>query len=231
MAGLAYSLVATRQGFTLSAAGFSDKLPNLALRVTQALAARAAAPCDPGLFVRAHERLTLTLRNAGHVAASRAREARLECLEVPHFTAAEQLAVLPSLTSADLDTYATAALAEPTLAQYTTVFASGNVSAAQALEFYAASRAVLRLPPDPMYDGVDGGALPLPARRAIGGCLLLRRGEYHCRRVSSTNSAETNSAIELYWQLGEATPALCARLDLLLQLIWEPLFDRLRTKE
>lgn len=51
------------------------------------------------------------------------------------------------------------------------------------------------------------------------------------RRAPVKNSEEANSVAELYCQVGPASVALRARLDLFEQLLSEPFYDTLRTKE
>lgn len=69
------------------------------------------------------------------------------------------------------------------------------------------------------------------AELALEGCVVLPNGSARCYRVASTNAAETSHAVELYWQLGPLSHGLAARLELLVHLMEEPLFDQLRTKE
>ena len=45
------------------------------------------------------------------------------------------------------------------------------------------------------------------------------------------NPTDSNSAVETYWQLGPSEHGLSARLTLLEHLMYEPLFDALRTKQ
>ena len=64
------------------------------------------------------------------------------------------------------------------------------------------------------------------------GCVILpSQPARHYRVVSATNKEETNRAVELYWQLGPVSFALAAKVELLVHLMWEPIFNRLRTKE
>ena len=67
------------------------------------------------------------------------------------------------------------------------------------------------------------------------------RAPRHCAQIPegaslkvvalAENPEEENSGIEVYYQLGEATLETCAKLDLLHQVINEPFFDVLRTKQ
>lgn len=73
---------------------------------------------------------------------------------------------------------------------------------------------------------------PWPQDLAPDGCFLLQDvPSWHCHRVASTNAAESNVAVELYWQLGVESHELSARVALLCHLMYEPVFDQLRTKE
>ena len=249
VAGLAYSLAAVASGgFAVSAAGFSHKLPSLCLRVCGALAETlSAAPADAAaleLFDRARQKLTLALSNAGHVAANCAYEGRLTCLEHPHFSPEEQLVALRELRPTDLTAFAAsewsrgvdesnaADVTPPRDGSFLTVVACGNVSSDEALEFYSNARAALRL--SEAAAAVPPPSAPSPPspgpRRSLGSCVVLKPG-CGCYRVGSSNASETNNAVELYWQLEPYKFELAAKLDLLVHLMFEPLFDQLRTKE
>ena len=267
-AGLAYTLVSTWRGYVISAGGFSHKCPELALRVAAALMSTVRGPVDAALFERSVARMALKLRNSGRTVAERGRNARLECLEVPHYSSAAQLAALTSLTPAMLDAHLSREFAptddpppagpsgEVVPPVHVTAFAYGNLDAPEARRFYDA--ALRTLQPDATHDAepltvvgapasaetAEGGvmqvdaaawrALPPHVAGGVGcvGCVLLpTRPPRHCRLVAATNASESNRAVELYWQLGPVSYALCARMELLVHLMWEPIFNRLRTKE
>jgi len=244
VAGLGYSLAATQEGFTLSAAGFSHKLPALTQRVCTALAVTLGGAIDASLFERAKQKLSLNLANHGHVVADRACEARLELISEPHFTGPTQLSALRALTLRDLEDYVAR---EWPLGGSSgggddgdgggprfclRAFASGNLSTDEALGFYADARTALNLLPEAACtDAAKAPSLDRPLKRLDGCCVLPPDGTPGCYRVASTNESETNSALEIYWQVGPKTCGLAARVDLLVHLMFEPLFDQLRTKE
>ena len=275
VAGLGYSLSPSGHGFTISAAGFSHKLPALALRVCSALSTTATSPCDTVLFDRAVQKLKLALQNAGHVAAERAHEARLQILERPHFTPTAQLDELARLTPTDVEAYISAELGlmqraggdlggdlggggavgggdggavgcdgggdSGACGLVLSAYVAGNLTEDEALCLYAQARSALRLPRDERQphrsnaaepvstdkaptpkatapkvtapkaaapkeprDAESDGAAYAEADRALDGCVLLPAGVARCYRVASTNQAETNCAIELYWQVRAA---------------------------
>ena len=54
---------------------------------------------------------------------------------------------------------------------------------------------------------------------------------FYRRRQPAKNAAEENSAVEIYFQCGQNDPHLRAGLDLIEQILSEPCFNVLRTKE
>ena len=95
-------------------------------------------------------------------------------------------------------------------------------------------------PAGELYRGVfaDGCVLlpPSPPRHVVvarakqAGCsCCCSCGGADTRHVAQ--AGETNCALELYWQLGPDEPEESARLSLLEHLMWEPLFNQLRTKQ
>ena len=296
VAGVGYTLGVSLHGYTISSGGFSHKTPALALRVCEALAAVAFKPINPALFERAVHKMRLSLQNYGHNAADRARDARLEMVEAPHFTAAEQLAALPALTVTDLAAFLSREFfgvksvrgesgeggrgrKHPT-PLHLTLFAHGNMTSEETIDLYRSALRALRIEADvpasragaeaetrnPItaaptiasetgFDAVAEACEPCEdsperatAAKGEGGeehvtapripslfpqaCVLLPASPArHCYQVASTNAAENNRAVEMYWQLGAESHALAAKVDLLVHLMYEPLFNRLRTKE
>ena len=68
---------------------------------------------------------------------------------------------------------------------------------------------------------------------SLDGCRLLPENglAVPCYQVSSKNKAEVNRTVEMYFQLGDNSPANVAKAQLLSAFMSEPFFDQLRTKE
>ena len=98
------------------------------------------------------------------------------------------------------------------------MYAGGNLDAAQARGVYDDVHAALGAPP------------PLDARSPLAQCVQLPAGRAE-RRVPGRNANDENAACDLYWQIGVDAVATSARLGLLEHLMYEPLFDALRTKQ
>lgn len=92
----------------------------------------------------------------------------------------------------------------------------GNVSAKEAINI--GNTVTNLLPTRPLPSPIKVRAKELPLGES-----------YIC--VRSLQDRDTNSSITNYYQIGKSTIALTAKLDLLVSLIEEPLFDTLRTKE
>jgi secreted Zn-dependent insulinase-like peptidase len=241
--GLHYQLEPGDSGFSIITTGFSHKLPVLALRVTEALAAVAAKPVDADLLGRMIEKARQKYQNAGKTSGERVRAARLRCITSPFHTSAAKLAALPGITAAQLDEFLKGDLAPATAgepaAHHLTVYAAGNLNEDEALAFFDSACEALGAqrggdPAAPSPDdkpGVWRATPPSVPGCAPEGCALHNDGVWRVHAVSATNAAEKNRSVELLWQLGECTHALQARLDLLVAVMAEPCFDILRTKQ
>jgi len=96
----------------------------------------------------------------------------------------------------------------------------GNITHDEAKSVAALAEEVFKLP-QPVYFG------QLVERRYV----RLAEGKTYIHRMKGLNPAETNSATVNYYQMGLADIRGTAVLDLFSQIIREPLFSQLRTKE
>eukprot|EP00302_Diacronema_sp_CCMP2436_P019842 CAMPEP_0179961796 /NCGR_PEP_ID=MMETSP0983-20121128/29882_1 /TAXON_ID=483367 /ORGANISM="non described non described, Strain CCMP 2436" /LENGTH=459 /DNA_ID=CAMNT_0021874271 /DNA_START=565 /DNA_END=1945 /DNA_ORIENTATION=- len=215
-----YGLSPSGRGLALEVDGFSQKLPELACRVAAAYAALADGACDDQTFERVRQSVQLALVNSGFGPLDLAELKRLRCLEARHFPAEAQLEHLPSASAAKLAAWVRAALASGVeIAAY----AGGNLAASEAKALCESLREALGSPPLLAADAIALGA---------NGCVALPAGPSHfVMQLAGKNPGDANSAIELYWQIGAWSAKVAASVSLLEHLMYEPLFDQLRTKQ
>mmetsp|Transcript_41353 Transcript_41353/g.94825 ORF Transcript_41353/g.94825 Transcript_41353/m.94825 type:complete len:296 (+) Transcript_41353:3-890(+) len=103
---------------------------------------------------------------------------------------------------------------------YISSYIGGNIDQAEARELF-----------DAMAHTFDGSCALPRSKIHLGQCVELPSSAATLWRVPSRNPADANCAVEVYWQLGESTLRLSAMLSLLDHLMFEPLFDSLRTKQ
>jgi len=100
------------------------------------------------------------------------------------------------------------------------MYVGGNLDATEAVALFDQLVAALRAPP----------AVPAAAR-AVEECVVLPEARWAVRAVAARNADDANCAVQTYWQLGANEPKLNALMSLLEHVMYEPLFDALRTKQ
>ncbi|OQR83495.1 nardilysin [Achlya hypogyna] len=204
-------------GFELQIGGFHDKLLELVHVVTTTLASftLGGARLVEARFDVIKEELLRTYKNALFKPQAQAKYLRLQLLEETAVPLPQLLAALEALSFAELVANAVESRAL-WAGGHLTAFVHGNVSeaAALALSMAVADRFAF------------GPPAPAPTKRIhqlpAAGLTL---------REASDNAAEVNSVVEWYYQFGNHTVATLALADLLEQMMQEPLFDTLRTKQ
>jgi len=227
VAGLSYDLARSVHGYQLQVEGFSHKLKQMLLRVASTLAGLADTPPDDALLSRLVQRMKLGLQNEpGTTAEELAGYERLWCIERTFHHADEKLAALRDVSAADVQAHVAAMLRGGAEVQ---VFAGGNLAAAEAVELFDGVVGALRSPP-PVAE----------AALAVEACVTLPAGgdagssdsaPWLLRAVPARTAQDSNCAVNIYWQLGTNEPRLCALMSLLEHIMYEPLFDSLRTKQ
>lgn len=192
--------------------GFSHKLPALARFVFASLAGLAP---QPDAFARVKEALLRNYRNVNMSPAKHATYQRLLALKNCFWHADTVLAELEQLQLADVQAFL------PSLLEGLCIEAllHGNLDAAEAAELARSVHAAL-----------GGAAVPADSRPAER-CVQLPKGCRLLHRAPVKNPDEENSVCEAYLQCGADTVADRALLDMVEQLLYEPCFDTLRTKE
>ncbi|RLN96429.1 hypothetical protein BBJ28_00002960 [Nothophytophthora sp. Chile5] len=217
VAELMYSLHVKESGLELLFGGFNDKLH---LLVEVVVAAVFATEIRDARFEVMKEELLRESKNSLMKVAHKAKYLRLQLLEKRAFPLEECLDAIEATTISTLKTYVSSHLwgGKTWLAS----FAHGNIAPTVATEMITNIEAKLRAVSAPLL------LRDFPRRRITVipetpmGFLLKERSE---------NKSETNTQVELYYQIGQLSLRHLAYADLLHQLMEEPLFDTLRTKQ
>ncbi|KAI9906073.1 hypothetical protein PsorP6_013696 [Peronosclerospora sorghi] len=217
VAELVYSLQLKESGLELLFGGFNDKLH---IFVDVVVAAVFGTKISEARFEVMREELMRESKNAIVKVAQKAKYLRLQLLEKRSFSLEECLASIESTTAKSLNDFVSTELW--TSKSWLASFAHGNISHNAAAKMIAGVEAQLQQVSEP---------LPLRdiPRRFI--TILPQTEMGFLLKETSENRSETNTQVELYYQIGPATLRSIAYADLLRQLMEEPLFDTLRTKQ
>ncbi|CAI7799723.1 unnamed protein product [Closterium sp. NIES-54] len=206
------------QGFKIEIriTGFSHKLPTLAARIFRHISTfRAAAD----RFSALKEERCRAYRNALLKPLKHSAYLRLLLLRTPAWTIPDKLSALTACEVDDLNAFLQTLFSRTCIE----MLIHGNATEEDALALASAVTDTLPVPSPPLLD--------LPSER----CLQLPRGKSLLVESPVGNPAEENSAVEVYYQAcqdqGRASIRDRSLVDLLEQVMSEPLFDTLRTKE
>lgn len=215
LAGLRYNLNSTAYGVSLSLKGYSDKLHVLLKKVMEKM---VSFKIDPKRFEILKELYGRSLRNF--------------YAEQPHqhavyFTSVvmsellwTQVELLNSLEEVTLEKL-TAFLPQLFSKMYIEGLVYGNVTKQKALEMTEMVENILK-------EQVSTKEL-LPSQRRRLREIQLPDGCYYI--YQETNSVHKSSSIEIYYQCGQQATNTNMLLELFVQIMSEPCFDVLRTKE
>jgi secreted Zn-dependent insulinase-like peptidase len=218
VAGLHYDLGPSVHGVLLSVDGFSHKLSKLAATVCEAFAALGSSDVDAEVYARVKSALELRLANSGFDASTLATTTRQRALDAAMPSAEELVAELGAASPAALRAHVRQMLVG---GAHVAAYVGGNLDAAEARACFDGCVAALGAPPP----------LPASARLDEGCARLVGGGAHPVVALPAKNPAETNCAVELYFQLAPQSAEEGARLSLLEHIMFEPLFDSLRTKQ
>jgi len=217
VAELMYSLHVKESGIELIFGGFNDKLH---LLVEVVVAAVFGTEINEARFEVMREELMRESKNGITKVAQKAKYLRLQLLEKRSFPLEECLDAMEAASVESLKAFVSSHLWADKA--WLASFAHGNISHGDALKIVANVEAQLQRVSAPL----DLRDFPRRLINAIPetptGFLLKERSE---------NKAETNTQVELYYQIGPLSLRSLAYADLLHQLMEEPLFDTLRTKQ
>ncbi|MEW5302568.1 MAG: hypothetical protein WDW38_002287 [Sanguina aurantia] len=201
-------------GLEVRVEGFSHKLPVLTARVFSRL---VDGSYDAQAFANVKEELTRKYRNMNMTVSRHANYNRLYSLCTHSWHCDAILPQLELLQPGDIAPFVASILA----ACHVEALLHGNMTADEGVAL--ASQVCTILGP--------GCKLAASARESEC-CIELPAGPPLVMTQTAKNAEEENSAIEMYFQCGPAThPSDRALLDLVSQILYEPLFSTLRTKQ
>mmetsp|Transcript_29851 Transcript_29851/g.97207 ORF Transcript_29851/g.97207 Transcript_29851/m.97207 type:complete len:1027 (-) Transcript_29851:78-3158(-) len=204
--------------FDIRVTGFSEKLPLFAEKVFHTFSSLRVIP-DRLELVR--EALDMRYRNIAVRAKSLASIGRLVILQRHCFHADAVLAEIRSLTLEEVQSFHTRMLSS----LHVEVLSCGNLTSEEATAIARCSLEQIATPPAAIPETVLP-SLEQVSQLPLGESVVALRGR---------NPEETNSVVELYLQLEvsdyKGDLRNNAMVDLLDQIVYEPYFDTLRTKE
>jgi len=212
LAGLYYSFKDVEDGLLLRVYGFSQNCKVLALHIAQVMRSLVV---EPDRLAVAIEELRRGYRNRLLKPLKHARHLRLRMLCDDIHPPATLAAALEGVTPAMVEDHANTIFQEAFLESYLT----GNITPEQAGSIAREVHTAFKV-----------GGEPTPRRRPRH-CAQVPEGTNVVVSAPGFNPEDENSGIEVYFQLGEATLATCAMADMLHQVMNEPCFDVLRTKQ
>ncbi|RAL37378.1 hypothetical protein DM860_000072 [Cuscuta australis] len=196
--------------------GFNDKLPVLLSKVLAAT--KSFSPKDDRFLV-IKEDMERTLKNTNMKPLNHSSYLRLQVLCQRFWDVEEKQCLLHNLCIADLKAFLPDLLSQ----LYIEGLCHGNLLEEEALDISNIFKSYFPVPPLP---------IEMTHREFI---LCLPSGADLVRDVPVKNKLETNSVVELYYQVepevGSELTKLKALLDLFDEIVEEPLFNQLRTKE
>ena len=192
--------------------GFSHKLTLLGKHIFSHLVGSAL---NRDRFAPVRESLLRALRNSLFSPGRHASFNRLLCLRPAASHVDDVLEALEAVSYDDVEQFRHHLIAHV----HCEVLAHGNVGEGEAVAFVKEVRALFPRPGLP--------AEAIPRERVIG----LESGVAYLHRAWVKNPVETNSAVENYYQVGVDNVRDRAHLLLVEQILGEPCFDVLRTKE
>jgi secreted Zn-dependent insulinase-like peptidase len=209
LAGLSFRLYRHSRGLTVRISGYDERQPELLARILDAL---ASPRIDPRRFEILRNELGRDLENSRLDQPYRRAMTRLhDILVEPNWTVAERLAIVDTLTAAELERFVQGLLARVEVV----ALAHGNVDEAGA-----------RALGDAVYQQLVARAqtVSVPRARVAG----LRRGD---RLAAVLPTEHPESSLVLYLQGPDRDLASRARAGLVAQVTASPFFDALRTEK
>ncbi|XP_031249701.1 nardilysin-like [Pistacia vera] len=196
--------------------GFNDKLPVLLSKVLAV--AKSFLPTDERFKV-VKEDMGRTLKNTNMKPLSHSSYLRLQVLCESFYDVDEKLWVLNDLSLADLKTFIPKLLSQ----LFIEGICHGNLLEDEAIHISNIFKSNFLVKPIPVEMRHQEHVICLPS------------GANLVRDVSVKNKCETNSVVELYFQIeqenGIESIKLKALVDLFDEIVEEPCFNQLRTKE
>eukprot|EP01101_Sappina_pedata_P000854 TRINITY_DN11001_c0_g1_i1.p1 TRINITY_DN11001_c0_g1~~TRINITY_DN11001_c0_g1_i1.p1 ORF type:complete len:972 (+),score=420.53 TRINITY_DN11001_c0_g1_i1:59-2917(+) len=213
ISGLKYGFTPERCGIKLRLVGFSEKLPLLLETVIKRIKELEVAE---DVFGMIKEKLTLDYANyfLGQPYSLAMNDA-YQCLMVPFWHTKEKASALTDVTAADVGVFIKKLFSKVKIES----LVCGNFTRAEAETISKTVES--QLSPKALLE------VEKPATRVVN----IPAGKHFVFRVKNENPNNKNSSIFLFYQNGPESIETTSKLDVLAQIIREPAFDQLRTKE
>ncbi|KAG9445281.1 hypothetical protein H6P81_016621 [Aristolochia fimbriata] len=196
--------------------GFNDKLQVLLIQILNI--SKCFSP-SADRFKVIKEDMERSYRNANLKPLAHATYLRLQALRQKFWDVDDKLSCLSDLSLPDLKAFIPVLLSE----LYIEALCHGNLSLDEAKSISSIFKNFFSVQPLPVEMRHEENILCLPS------------GASFIRNISVKNKLETNSVVELYFQIEQDVGLEATRLraiaDLFDEIIEEPFFDQLRTKE
>ncbi|KAL3144870.1 hypothetical protein ABBQ38_001970 [Trebouxia sp. C0009 RCD-2024] len=212
VAGLSYDMWPEGQaGVEIKVDGFSHKLPLLVDYIFQQL---VSLKVDPARFDRVREGLLRRYKNANFKPDKHATYLRIYAIKQKVWPVEQVHAQLEALTPTTLQELLPKILS----AVFVEGLVHGNLTSQDAVSLGRKVQATLASAPVSADDRPRDRVLQLPAASL-------------CYSAKTKNPEEGNSVVELYVQIGTDDLAKRSMLDMVDQVLHEPCYDTLRTKQ
>ncbi|XP_058457946.1 nardilysin-like isoform X2 [Malaya genurostris] len=213
VAGLDYEIYASEKGIVLKVDGYNQKISIVVSEITKAMQ-RFDKNINPDVFEVIKKKLAKSYYNDIIKASKLNRDIRLKVVQQTFWTTLERFNELKNLTLEDLSTFSIEYFQNVTVQ----ALIQGNFHKQDALNVMSTILTSLKIGEIQNRSLIASRAREIP----LGNNYLTLKSF----RDNDVNTATTN-----FYQAGPVTPAQNSRLELLVMLIEEPLFDILRTKE
>ncbi len=233
MAELHTSISSIDLGLEIKVKGFSDKAPVLLRTVVQAIA-HPESFVSESVFQLQYEKLIRMYRNDGLKSSSAATGARLVALKPSAYSSRDKSKFLQQRAGESSQSRVGAEhsdsgdfITSQCVMQYMREFLR-KVSVEILVHGNMSRSEVLALCEDAFCSGnfgIDGSAHPdqVIVKLPVGIPTILRQ--------APRNPSEPSVCVELYYQFGPIELAHTVKIDLLEQILYEPFYDQLRTKQ
>lgn len=213
VAGLNYELYAAEKGIVLKVDGYNEKLPIIVDEITKAMQ-YFDRNMSADVFNVIKKKLSKTYYNEIIKASKLNRDVRLKVVQEIYWTTVERFHVLKNLTIEDLREFSRDYFQQVKIQ----ALIQGNTKKQDALN-------VMRN----VLENIKGGEIQNMSLIESKARQLPLGNNY--LTVKSFRENDANTVTTNFYQAGPVTPTLNSRLELLVMLVEEPLFDMLRTKE
>ena len=218
VAGLHYNISQEGvMGIEIKVEGFSDKIRVLASRIFETLATASTAAFEPSAFSREKEALIRKLSNANMQVQKHASYNRLFALCSQAYHVDAVLGELKTVEISDVTLFTAQVLSEC----HIEALIMGNLTLEEALSICKSAKSC-----------IGDGCRMVASERKKERCIKIPSGPSLQFSEKTKNADEDNCGVEIYFQCcSGGDPKDRAAVDLLEQIISEPAYNQLRTRE